>query len=85
MPKNKTSNTFSIIALVLSCLFFIPLAPLAGLIMGIFAVVKKYGSQGLAIAAIIIGGLFLLLNIIFMIGLAGLILGFSKAMAVKPI
>ena len=61
----------SITAFVLSLLFFIPFAPIVGLVLGIVAVVKakKGDLKGLAIAAIAIGIISGIFNILFTIGL----------------
>lgn len=60
----------SITAFVLSLLFFIPLAPLIGCILGIVAVVKAgkdpKALKGLAIAAIIIGAILGVINLLFL-------------------
>lgn len=52
----------SITAFVLSLLFFIPLVPIAGFILGIIATIKAKDDpnalKGLAIAAIVIGAIF---------------------------
>ncbi len=55
-PAGRASG-LAIFALVMSCLFFVPLAPLIGLILGIVALAKtKPGEpKGLAIAAIAVG------------------------------
>jgi len=60
------SKTFSIWAFVLSLLVFIPFATIAGLVMGIIALVKKYEGKGFAIAAVVIGAL-MMLPLIYMI------------------
>jgi len=60
-PK-KTSG-MAIASLVLACIFFIPLLPLIGAILGIVAVIRlrpDQGGKGLAIAAIPIGLVFFL-------------------------
>ena len=70
----------SITAFVLSILFFIPFAPLIGLILGIIAFVKSKEDpdalRGLALASIIIGSLFTIIGA-FM--LFGMISGFNSA------
>ncbi len=60
----------SIIAFVLSMLFFVPFAPIAGIILGIIAVAKaknKEDLKGLAIAAIIIGAILMIFNLLIII------------------
>jgi hypothetical protein len=73
----------SITAFILSILFFIPLAPLIGLILGIVAVVKAKDDssalKGLAIAAIVIGAILLIPNLLISGGfIIGILLGSSK-------
>lgn len=72
----------TITAFVLSLLFLIPLAPIAGLILGIVAYNKAKNDPGalkeLAIAAIIIGAVFGLINAFFTLGL---VMGFVRGMA----
>ena len=70
------TRKLTITAFVLSLLFFIPFAPLVGLILGIVALKKQTPLQGLAIAAIVIGAIMSLFMVPFMLGL---ILGFSRA------
>jgi len=55
-PPLRTSG-LAIFALVMSCLFFIPFAPLIGLVLGIVALAKARPGEprGLAIAAIAVG------------------------------
>ena len=69
----------SITAFVLSLLFFIPLAPIIGLISGIIALVKAKNDpnalKGLAIAAIVLGVFFGLFNLLVTMGL---MLGFVR-------
>ncbi|MBD3253067.1 hypothetical protein GF386_05010 [Candidatus Pacearchaeota archaeon] len=73
----------SITAFVFSLLFFVPLFPIVGLILGIVALIKAKGEkdslQGLAIAAIIIGALF---GIFHLITLLGLSIGFMRGMGI---
>jgi len=70
------TRKLTITAFVLSLLFFIPFAPLVGLILGIVALKKNTELKGLAIAAIVIGAIMSL----FMVPLVlGLILGFLRA------
>jgi hypothetical protein len=68
----------TITAFVFSVLFFVPFAPLIGLILGIVALVKAKNDpnamKGLAIAAIAIGAIFLIINL----AITGLILTFLK-------
>jgi hypothetical protein len=59
----------SITAFVLSLLFFVPLAPLIGLILGITATAKakdKDSLKGLAIAAIVVGAITTIINIVIL-------------------
>ena len=72
----------SITAFVLSLLFFVPLAPVIGFILGIMAFQKAKNDpaalRGLAIAAIIIGAILGVINLISTVGIfAGLIKGLS--------
>jgi hypothetical protein len=76
----------SITAFVLSLLFFIPFASIVGLILGIIAVKKAKGDpkalKDLAIAAIIIGVIFGILNLLTTVGfILAFIKGFSEAAA----
>tara|TARA_B100000315_G_scaffold250857_1_gene284482 strand:+ start:229 stop:690 length:462 start_codon:yes stop_codon:yes gene_type:complete len=75
----------TISAFVLSLLFFIPFAPLIGLILGIIALVKSKNdpnaSKGLAIAAVVLGAFLGFINLIIFFGL---ILGFTKSMLSSP-
>lgn len=70
----------TITAFVLSLLVFVPLAPIVGLVLGIIAFKRAENDptalRGLAIAAIVIGAVFSLINIITT---AGFIAGFLKA------
>jgi hypothetical protein len=54
----KTSK-LAVFALVLACLFFVPLLPLIGGVLGVIALVRisshKLGGQGVAIGAIAVG------------------------------
>jgi len=70
------TRKLTITAFVLSLLFFIPFAPLVGLILGIVALKKQTPLQGLAIAAIVIGAIMSLFMVPFMLGL---ILRFLRA------
>lgn len=61
--EGKKRNDYAVASFILSLLFFIPLAPLIGFFLGIFALynMKKHPDQigkGFAIAGIIIGLLF---------------------------
>ncbi len=77
MRENKTPVTcgLAIASIVVSLLFFIPLLGIAGLVMGIMALIKisksngKLIGQGLAIAGIIIGAIraFLLILVVIAI------------------
>ena len=69
------TRKLTITAFVLSLLFFIPFAPLVGLILGIVALKKNTELKGLAIAAIVIGAIMSLFMVPFMLGL---ILGFLR-------
>ncbi|MBU0757270.1 MAG: hypothetical protein KKF44_04340 [Nanoarchaeota archaeon] len=75
------SKTMAIIALVLSFLFFVPLAPLAGFIMGLIAYRKSKTDttipMGIALAAMIIGGIF---SVIGLIMFSGCTIGFMRNM-----
>ncbi len=72
----------SIASFILSILIFIPLAPAIGFILGIVSLVKnkdeKSSLKGLAIAAIILGAIFGLFQLI---SLPGLIFGFVKSIS----
>jgi hypothetical protein len=74
----------SITAFVLSILFFIPFAPLIGLILGIVAFVKSKDDpnalRGLALASIIIGSI---ITIIGAFMLFGMISGFQSAISAR--
>ncbi len=65
--KKRPSASLAIVALVLSCLFFIPLAPLVGLILGIIALVKTARLGGsprtIAIIAVCLGPIFTFFNV----------------------
>ncbi len=71
LPRNapppgtpRPGQGLAITALVLACLFFVPLLPLIGLILGIVALVKsRPGDRGLAIAAVVVGGVTLVMNV----------------------
>ena len=75
----------SITAFVLSLLFFIPLAPIVGIILGIIGIVKYDKDKfalGFAIAAVAIGAFTSMINIVMTLGLAlGFIRGMFGAMA----
>ncbi len=77
MGKGLTITGF-----VLSLLIFIPFAPVVGLILGIITLVKAKDNpdalKGLAIATIVIGVVFSLINIMFTLGL---VLGFLRGIA----
>lgn len=77
------TNKLSIIALVLSLIFFIPFAPLIGLIMGIVALVKinKSGEEGkgFAIGAIVAGSLITILHLLFLVVLIGAVFFVSSS------
>ncbi len=55
-PTGRTSG-LAIFALVMACLFFVPLAPLVGLVLGIVALAKARPGdpRGIAIAAVAVG------------------------------
>ena len=65
-------KTLVIIGFILSLLFFVPFAPIIGLILGSVGLNQskkdKDIPKGLALATIIIGGLFTLINLIFVMG-----------------
>jgi hypothetical protein len=57
-PTGRTSG-LSIFAFVMALLFFVPLAPIVGLVLGIVALAKAKPNEprGLAIAAVVVGPL----------------------------
>jgi hypothetical protein len=62
---------YSITALVLSCIFFIPLAPIVGLIMSIVGLVKGKGDSTdrvLFIVGTCMGAFMTLFNLAFTLG-----------------
>jgi hypothetical protein len=66
VKKKQPSSALAIVALVLASLFFVPLAPFVGLILGIIALVKaRQGgtARTLAIIAVCIGPIFTFFNI----------------------
>jgi branched-subunit amino acid transport protein len=71
----------TITAFVLSLLFFVPLVPIMGLILGVIAIRKAKDdpeiSKGLAIAAIVLGAIFGLIQLTI---LSGFVLGFIRAL-----
>src|SRR4051794_21304705 len=71
--KKPPSATLAIVALVLSSLFFVPFAPLIGVILGIVALVKaRQGGtpRTLAIIAVSVGPLCMLFNLGMCAGIA---------------
>ena len=76
------TKTLAIIGLVLSCLFFVPLAPLIGLIIGIVSLRKSKVDpsipKGIATAAIVIGAVFTFIGAIIFFGMG---LGFLRGMS----
>lgn len=64
VARADTSRRMATLSLVLSLLFFVPFAPLVGLVLGIVVLVRARGShdhgKGRAIAATVIGTLYLL-------------------------
>jgi type II secretory pathway pseudopilin PulG len=68
-PQAPKTPGIAIAALVLSALFCVPFAPLIGLILGIVALTQisrsngQLGGNGIAIAAVIIGGFMVFANI----------------------
>jgi hypothetical protein len=87
MPE-KTSG-LAIAALILSVLFFIPLCAPIGVILGIVALVKlnktKEKGKGLAIAAIIIGSLVTIVQIIILIMIFAVVGMFVGGLAIGDI
>lgn len=66
-PAQKPGKVMGIVGLVLSCLFFIPYASVAGLILSIIGLVqsrKAKESNGPALAGIIIGAVVLAITVI---------------------
>ena len=74
-------KAISIVAFIISLLFFVPFAPVIGLVLGIIALVKSKKdptiSKGFSIAAIVLGTLFGLINLIVSLGF---FIGFFKGL-----
>ncbi len=92
MPETQEKKYagLAIIAFVLSVLFFIPLLPLAGVVVGIFGLVRisknaALKGKGLAIAAIVIGALFTLLQVAIVVAVYALysLIGSNMAIALQ--
>ncbi len=60
------AKRLSIMAFVLSFMFFIPFLPTIGMILGIMSLLKKNPLKGLSVAAIVIGFLMTIGTIIFL-------------------
>lgn len=96
MPKKEDMKTspLAIIGFIFSLLFFIPVVPFIGAILGIIALVKISGNnklkgKGLAIAALIIGLFMTVLQVFIIIAVSTLITlffsGFITAVEKGPI
>lgn len=73
-PESKSSKSsasegsredgLALAALILSLLFFLPPAPLVGLVLGIIVLATKRPGKNMAIAAIVINAVYLLLTVV---------------------
>jgi hypothetical protein len=63
-PPARRRSTLAVIAVVLASLFFIPLAPLLGLVLGIIAL-ATHRSRTLSIVAISLGAVFTLVTLVW--------------------
>jgi len=72
-PLTPRTSGLAVASLVCALFFFVPLAPLVGLILGIIAIVKISGSKGamkgfgLAAAGVAIGNFFSLVTAVFLL------------------